>query len=58
MKVGDLVECMHSKDLRLRRGIIVCVLPNGPFGIKTYRILCTDGTVYNYTGAAVRKINK
>ena len=58
MKAGDLVEAMHARDLMIRIGIIINVInQNGPFSMKVYTVMCEDGTIDTYTGAALKKVN-
>ena len=57
MKVGDIVEAMHAKDLRIKIGLVTKELKplTGRGLLKVYEVMTEEG-VDTYTSGALRKI--
>jgi len=57
IKIGDLVLCMGSHNLKVKTGIIVFAeRSKGPFNMDVFEVLIKS-KVETYTSAAVRKIH-
>tara|TARA_A100001011_G_C14256473_1_gene820308 strand:- start:973 stop:1146 length:174 start_codon:yes stop_codon:yes gene_type:complete len=54
MGIGNIVEAMHARDLKIRLGIIIKKLPPLELGLEVFEVLTNDGKIDTYTSAALR----